>query len=526
MPAPGTLAPTVVVRLVGACLVAVAVAQLVSPLRGYQHHHPVLVAAVVVLLLALLAGLRARRAAPPVPRLLGRPWRTALFAAVVTGLHAWAIRYPYGWDAGYLSGVARAMELGQPLDPQQALYLSHYPINLPVLDALRLAMAVHRVSGFPVAATTALISAVVTGVVVLVTGSLLARPIGSVNASATWAGTIASSVALVLVGLNPWMSVMYSDQLALVFPVLVVWLVVRWSTTRSRAGAIVVMVLAGLCVGVGGSVKATVLVVLVAVVLGLALCPRPPGRGTRDVAVAIVVLALTGVGATVVAPHVWRAASGAAPWMDGGREMPVERWLWVGLTPSRRSDGTVVNGTYNARIDVALRPLPTAEARRVSREGVTARVRELGPSGLVAWEVGKVRWNLSDGMFTAYGEGQDPRTAETEALSAPWWEVPARWLSAPGGGGHAGRGAATQALWVSTMLVAGVGCLTVRRARVDALTTSLALGVAGIVAFTALMEARPRYVLVYAPVLVLLAARTCPAATRSPAPQVVDAHLR
>lgn len=515
----GSIVAPAVVRIVGLVLLLVAVAQLVRPLRGHQAHDPLLVAVVVAVLLGGTWLLRRWGPARPVPRSLAIPWNLASVAALAAGLHAWAIWYPAGWDAGALRAMARAVGRADPLSSDQAAYLSHYPNNLPVLDALLVVQWLRDHLGIPAAVSSAVVTGLGTGIVVLVVASLLSTRCGSLRSPTTWTGVGASLVTLLLVGLNPWTSVMYSDQLALAFPAMVVWLAARAGAARTVPAALALSAGAGACAGVGGSIKATVLVMVVAVVLG-ALVTVQASSVPRRLAVAAVVAAVVScLGTAAVAPRVWRAASGVSSSIDDGRRMPLERWVWVGLTPTERPDGTVVPGTYSSGVDAVVLPLGIADARAVSRDRALARVRELGPWGLVRWEVDKVRWNLCDGMFTAYGEGGDAVPAAAAAREAPPRELVARWLSAPGGGGYAVRGGLVQGIWLTTLILAGIGCLTVRRERADGLVTALALGVAGILTFTAALEARPRYLLVYAPVVVLLATRTLTADAPSSRPR-------
>jgi hypothetical protein len=140
-----------------------------------------------------------------------------------------------------------------------------------------------------------------------------------------------------------------------------------------------------------------------------------------------------------------------------------------------------------------------------SRAFIADRWAERGLSGTVEFYAKKAAWNWGDGMFWAWGEGRDhearnfsPDTALERAVYS---------VNAFHGQWYALRADITQGVWLAVLLAAGAGLL---RAPVKRETLLLAVIVLGIAGFTLVFQGRSRYLLVFVPVIVSLAAIVAP----------------
>ncbi|WP_253272612.1 hypothetical protein [Arsenicicoccus sp. oral taxon 190] len=530
---PTTRAARLLSTLTGALLLGVAVAQVVAPVRVLRPHRGWLVVATVVVLLAAVTWLARRpTASAPVP---GGSLPGGLVGAAVAGVTSWGLHYDTGWDAGTLRWMAQRLQAGEGLTPEQATYLAHYPNNLPVLAVLRTIEGVRAQVPIPPELPVAAVAAVAAGVSVALVGSLTCGRPGLLRSAATTRSVLAQVVCVLLVAASPWTTVLYSDLLVLPLPILGVWLMVRAARAPSRRAAWW-WVAASVVVGVGAAVKATVLVTALAAPLLVRRGRLDLQRGRRWIlplvlcaVAAACAYAATTVTATRVATHDVA--------LDRDLALPVERWIWLGLTPVHRGDGTLVPGGYTAAIDQQIGDRTTTQTRGLARGEIAARVRALGPGGLALWTLDKARWNLGDGTFYAYGEGWDRDAAPRAVAAAPAWSGPLRQLSTPGAPAAAVREGLTQGLWLATLAAAGISALRVgvdgaarRRgpgrgssrselspeaSRVaGAVAVAVAVPVAaavavvvlGAVAFTCVMETRSRYLFDFAPLVVVLAA--------------------
>ena len=311
-------------------------------------------------------------------------------------------------------------------------------------------------------------------------------------------GVVAQLVVLVLVGLSPWMSVSYTDLVAMPCVVLATALVVAVPRTTSRSRQAALLVAAVVLLLAGFEVKTTPVVSLVAVglVAALAVVSRPGVR--RPVAISLVVGGLLFLGGTVVARAAWPAVAGvSADRIDRSRTPPTVWWVYMATT-QHAVDGRMRYGGYDADMVRATRRLDAAASARWAEPRLRAHLADLGVGGSLAFLGNKSVWNWGDGMFFAWGEGVDP--AEPRLVKGGLSDAVAVW-NRPDGAAYPWRAAAAEAVWLLVLLVAGARLL---RARCTWERTFLALSVLGIAAFTLLFQGRSRYLLAFVPVVVAL----------------------
>ena len=192
-------------RLTGVSLVAVAVVALIAPRRvSVDYRWQVVVRTVVV---GIAFAVRVR-----VPSALKSRWLPGVIAvagASVATFVAMQTRYQYGWDAGAVMSMARSLHAGRPLSEHELDYLSVFPNNLPLLAIDRAAADVGQSLG--VAPDAVLIA--LGGIGLAVTLYAVHVLVGALAGRGP--ALVAQIVTIALVGLSPWLSVPYTDVLAM-----------------------------------------------------------------------------------------------------------------------------------------------------------------------------------------------------------------------------------------------------------------------------------------------------------------------
>jgi hypothetical protein len=173
----------------------------------------------------------------------------------------------------------------------------------------------------------------------------------------------------------------------------------------------------------------------------------------------------------------------------------------------KTSETGVTNyGTYSREMVTAIEGASPEQMDAYAREFLADRWAERGLSGTLAFYGNKLAWNWGDGMFSAWVEGADslpgvmpPATGvagaarEVNGLHGRWYPL---------------RADLTQAVWITVLLLAGVGLWRTPYRREIVL---LAVTVLGIAAFTLLFQGRARYLFAFVPLVVALAGMVHPA---------------
>ena len=488
---------SVALRVAGLALLAVVAVALLAPRRPsttYSTPRVLLCLGLLVATAALLAYSRDR-----LRRLAGRrvpAWAGAVLAfgsAAVCSLLAFAGRYRFGWDARVVLDISERVTAGQDLSERQYAYLSRYPNNLPLLVLDNAAQRVGRRVGLDAATVFVGVNGLALAVTLLGTYWLVAMLRGRVAALA------AEGVVLVLVGLSPWMSVAYTDVVAMPFLVLGLALVVAVGRAASRRRQVLLGGPAVGCLWLAFLVKSTPVVTVAALALLAALGCLSSQAPRRLLAGGLAAGLMLFAGLTLASQQVLPAMAGVdAGRLDRSRALPPVYWMAIGAT-ARTVNGRTQYGGYDPEAARATAAMDGAEAGRWARQRLRERLADAGPVGYLRFLGEKAAWVWGDGMFWAWGEGSDGRARDLGSGSLA--DLVDRW-NRPGGGGYLWRTAAAQAVWLFVLLLLGARAL---RARWTWQTGLLLLSVAGIAGFTLLFEGRSRYLLTHVPVVVALA---------------------
>ena len=484
---------------VGAALVVVGVAVVATPLMSWLRYDRSTVAVVTVVLLALTVGsvalLARRRTGVPQHNPRREVVVACAFAAAasaVCAIIAASLVYRSSWDV-------RAVEMASAADPVPAYltrYFGFYPNNIPLLAVARVVRSTSEATGLSYAGTFVLLNGLCLAIT-LISVYAVGRLLGSHRA-----GMVAQVLTVLLVGLSPWTIVPYTDYLAMPAPIAATaLLLLAHRETRPWARWVLVAV-AVVLTGVGIAIKPTVAVLVVAVaVVGLLAQLRRPRLRPLLASVLIGTVCLGGVlGVAKVGGRAAASVSGLHR-TDLARTPAVTPLTFAaGGLIEGRSGESASYGIYNAAWAKELLGLPPEEMNRRSRRLIGDQLRAYGVARTVRFEWDKARFNWGDGMFWAWGEGHD--RFRPVLASTPLTPTVKTW-NHPTGAHFDTRTDLTNAVWFAVLIVAGLGLVSSRYRRG---VTVLALCTLGIALFTLVFQGRSRYLFVFVPVVITLAA--------------------
>jgi hypothetical protein len=192
--------------------------------------------------------------------------------------------------------------------------------------------------------------------------------------------------------------------------------------------------------------------------------------------------------------------------VDTTKTPPLPWWVAMGMSTTQGE--TTRYGAYDKAMVVAIADLDGPQLAAYSSTALEQRWQALGVGGYAAFAANKVAWNLGDGMFWAWGEGPDATTPVPHHGSLTKWVV--SW-GHPSGAYYGMRAGLVQGLWLTVLCTAGVGLLVGPYRRGVAV---LVVSVVGIILFTLVLQGRSRYLFVYVPVFIALAASVVPVRRR------------
>lgn len=435
---------------------------------------------------ALLLWARARLEASDIrPDGKGTLWRMrALFVAVlavqlVVARCAW---YKMGWDIANVYTTAEELARGQTLtDPD---YFRLCPNNAPltILQAVPMWVAVKLGLAVPFVVLPYL-----DAVLLNLTAYFTARCAQHITPS-RWARGFAVAVSILWIALSPYVLYPYTDTWAVLFPVLALY---AWLTVRRP---VLKWGLVSLACFAGAAIKPTVLIVLIALGL-LALC-RFLGR--RDFSADAWKRALAVLAALVLGAVPGQAFQRASTAYLAGSAVPEEQlsethYLMLGMNGETYGGHSPDDVTFSQSFE------SLADRQQANLQRAWERVCEKGLWGNVRFFTIKLYKAYADGSFAANSSFLDLEIPKrTDALSTF-----IRSLYHHRGSLNPLCHTLAQGLWLAALALCAIAAFT-RRRRPEAQALTLAL--LGATAYLLLFEVWPRYLFVFAPLYVLLAA--------------------
>ena len=396
-----------------------------------------------------------------------------------------------GWDVRTLLESAYALAGGEALVDHY--YFSLYPNNVFLTLVFSGVMRVFRMLSPGAGIERCAYVLIVLQCALNTLAGVMTRRTALLMTGSRRLSWLVAAVYVGLVGLNPWLMIPYSDSMALVFPIAVLYV---YAGRRERgAGA---WLLIGLLTGVGYLIKPQAAIVTIALILVEAMRAVSVRRAGQFALRAACVI---GVAALLIGPGIDTLTARSGIQVREGRALGPLHFAMMGL--SERTGGVYDEEDVVRSISVG----NPQERAAMQRKEIAARLSQMGPARLARHLLRKARINFGDGMFAWGGEGNffAEMIADKDDLLSPFLK---RALGCYGDCAAARMLAGwLQAIWLA-LLAGSVGMGPAYAAtrgdenRRDLMLT-LMLALLGLALFELLFEARARYLYAYAPLYVL-----------------------
>ena len=321
-----------------------------------------------------------------------------------------------------------------------------------------------------------------------------ARTIGLSGRGAGFAGIAAWLMWLVLVGLSPWFTVIYSDSMSLAFPVLIVWL---YAGRGNGKRAVVVSLLIGLLGGIAFRIKPQSSLVLIAVFMvdSAAMLARPGQRKRTAVCLASMLLMV----AVVMGPGTRLAQRVARLEPDREKAVSWTHYLAMGLNAE-------THGFYSPHdLSVSLEAKTSEERMIRNLKTAHERLKAMGIGGFAELMKDKMMINFADGSFY-WSDFPIHEVPEKSGLSRTLRDVFYYY-----GKYQPVLHTAEQGVWILVLLLCPFAALALGQMKTKAgqeqadMLRVMMLTAAGVMTFNMIFESRGRYLFSNVPVLIVLA---------------------
>ena len=317
---------------------------------------------------------------------------------------------------------------------------------------------------------------------------------GARSGQAGWAACFAWGLWLLLIGFSAWISVVYSDSMTVLFPVL---LLLLYANRGEGRRALCTYALIGLLGGAAYRMKPQASLAMIAIVLvdGAAML----ARRMRVKAFAPRMAAMLACAALIIGPGMKLAARVSDMEPDPEKAFDVAHYLNMGLN-------TQTHGIFSPDdVGFSQSAATRAERTKLNLEMAKSRLEQMGAKGLLIHLWDKAMINFADGSFqlddfasvSREGTGAVGRALE-DVFHHDGEYFPILHTLQQGG-------------WAFVLLMcpfAALAFCAMRRRQAQGADTLLVmmLTIAGGMLFNMLFEARGRYIFCNVPVMIALAA--------------------
>ncbi|WP_285726308.1 glycosyltransferase family 39 protein [Psychromicrobium xiongbiense] len=425
---------------------------------------------------------------------------TLVIAFVVQLRVGLAMQVAPGWDASAIEESAFGVADGS----MRTIYdfFPLYPNNLMLIVALT--RYSQTMLAWGIGPDGLLYSAVVLNCVVL-TATVLLVYLCARRILHEGAAVFTLIPAVVFIVFSPYIPVVYSDTLGIIFPVLLLYLHLTALRVTHWYWKVLLWIAIGAVTAVGFNLKPTAAFAGVAI-LGVYVLQYLLGRTTQrrqKLKVVVVVLVTTMVGFVGMNAAVWADIRSQSyigfNVAENTRAVPWTHFLAMGATGM----GAFTQSDVNATIAIS----DPAVRFQHGLDLYGQRVVQMGFPGYLQFLDGKAVWTFGDGSFHAWGEGtllaqKDPfpvRDPLSSDIQSYLW-------------GNGDNYAVTTGIWQSCWLAMLILVAVPLRVRTPRLLTSPAAimrwSLLALTLFLLFFETRSRYLYLYVPYFILLATLT------------------
>ncbi len=398
-------------------------------------------------------------------------------------------RYFYlGWDVGTLFDTVEKEVLADYIHLNHD-YFSIYPNNLLVLYVYKVVGTLARLLGIDIETGILALNQLVN----TITG-LLAYFITDELYKSKKCSTMVFALYHLFLGFSPWFMVPYTDGVAIVFPVLMVYIYLR--IKKDNAKNILMMFFLGALVILGIYIKPQIVVSFIAIVIMEILYLFD---NYKKISIKYVIKFLSaGLVGIIFSFILYQCMMVPNLHMKINKDYSFGPYHYIMMGLNKDSYGSYSN-------DDALFSLscPNQELRvETEKKEIARRLYELGPIGLIELYTKKMSMNYGDGTFSWFFEddfywGVPQRNIGTVNLFLYNWIL-------PGGNYYNIYLAVNQLLWIMFIIAMFAEMVYNKEQKIEKADV-LYISAIGITLFELLFEARARYLFAYAPFYIILA---------------------
>ena len=302
---------------------------------------------------------------------------------------------------------------------------------------------------------------------------------------------------VVLAGLSPWMSIFYSDSMAIVFPVLTLYLYTKGSLEKAGKRGYVHKVLALLVCCIGYFIKPQCMIAVIAMI-AVEFIGVIRTRKKKDMGVFVSMLAVSLICLTLFSRLLTFAFESTGVPLNTELKYGMTHFLMMGMNEKDGGSYSEEDFYFSAAFDT-YKERSAGELREAG-----ARVRAMGPVGLgrhlckkllTVYHDGTFAWGMEGSWYTKIVENINTRMAPF--LQSVYY---------PDGSRQEVFKTGAQAFWIFVLLFTTVSGFMSLPAKKLAVVHVLKLTVVGFTLFELLFEVRARYVFLYVPFFCILAA--------------------
>ena len=398
-----------------------------------------------------------------------------------------------GWDVRTIIDAAEGLAIGDTSDEWITEYLSRYPNNILLVFLFSKVFSFGYAVGFGEGVTYFLLL-ILQCVISALTGIFTYLSAFRLTGSRAIA-RFSYFIYLLLIVLSPWVSIPYSDSTGLLFPVLLLWLYLQKPT--KPAAKHIKWAAIGFLAYTGYKIKPTVFLVLIALLLVEAgdSIRRKDGKTFAKGAGLVI------SGVVLAGSLIFFVQKDFGYKLDPERRFGAAHFLAMGLNEERMGVWAGDDVDFSSSFET------NRERDRADLNLAWQRARDMGIGGVIAQYARKALTDFNDGTFSWMHEGEFfwviyERTDPLSRFVRSFYYV--------GGSNVLLFRNAEQALWLSVLLLALGVCFT----RPNKEVSTWLLSLIGLIIYGMLFEARARYVYIFAPVFVVLAAYSLRAGIR------------
>ena len=415
---------------------------------------------------------------------------------IVEVVVGYAVRVIPDWDAGTIFSNAAGLATGS-IQTIDADYYSMYPNNI----MLTLVLGGYLSALHQLGATDLYLGGIVLNAFAMTLAVLLVVVVAR-RIAGTGTAILCLLPSAVYIALSPWIAVPYSDTLGMVFPLLLLQLFLLSQQAKARVLAFGSWFAMGLVAAIGFYVKPTIVFVLVAASVVLIFTLRTHGREWRRIAVVAGCLLLAvgtfAAGTTAIKTAVAASGSLSFDLNDNDKEFPVTHFLKMG------SAGL---GGFNGPDVVETKSIQSVEDRFQNGIDVyVERVTEMGFWGYLDFLNVKGKAIFGDGTFFNWGEGMARQPVELLAHDPVSRAIQDYFYY--DGPHFAFLRAFWQSFWFPALLLVAAPVVLRGRSLIQPAAVVMRLTLFALLLFLLFFEGRSRYLYMYLPFFILLAALT------------------